>query len=418
MQVNRSVEVEEEEEKVDDEEVVADEKLNSNNDHLSSREVVRNIPDYYESSDDEDLPPARAGCCCSGAGKCLFCKKMRGCTCEGQGTCRLCEMDKEKEEEESDDDIEIIGDYAGEGEESVAEPKELSTTELFLMTGEIRPPSQTEFEDEISVDEFIDQVDPPPARGRGRGRGRGRPPITRPLGQTVTNIKPRFPHPSGPRLRPVSSQPRPRLTRPGQSGHPPTMSELRLRQRLSSSQEQFQPVIRAPMQPRPVPGSRGRPPRPTNISVAYRQPIVVRGGPRPHVRSPNVRGITPLTSRPRLRAPGPRGPSSRPMMRQPRPNIVHQINQHQPVASQPYQRYMNQNQHLQESASYASASSYYQQAEQIQDVIDLDDDDDVEEEVLARLPQGIHIERIQKQPSHYDDEVISKLPPGICIKRV
>ena len=241
-----------------------------------------------------------------------------------------------------------------------------------------------------------------------KGRGRGRPPIMRPHGQTVTNIRPRYPHPSGSRLSPVFIHPRP--------CHPPTMSEQRLRQRLSPSQDQFKPARAPIMQPRPVPGARGRPPRSPNMTLRYRQPIMVRGGPEPHVGSPNVRGIAPLTSRPNLRTPGPRGPPS--IMRQTRPNIVHQINQHQPVATQPYQRYMNQNQHLQESNSYASASSYYQQAEQIQDVIDLDDDDDVEEEVLARLPQGIHIERIQKQPSHYDDEVMAKLPPGICIKRV
>ena len=203
MKVNRSVKVEEEEE-VDEEEDKPDDKKEdvTNDNNLGSREIVRNMPDYYESSDDEDVPPARTGCCCSGAGKCLFCKKMRGCTCEGQGTCRLCEMDQEKlEEEESDDDIEIIEDVEESHNESL---RELSTTELFLMTGEvIRPPSQTE-DDIISVDDFIDQVDPPPARGRGRGRGRGRASIMRPPGPTVTNLRPRFAAPSGPRLRPAS----------------------------------------------------------------------------------------------------------------------------------------------------------------------------------------------------------------------
>ena len=94
-----------------------------------------------------------------------------------------------------------------------------------------------------------------------KGRVHGRPPIMRPHGQTVTNIRPRFPQSSGPRLRPVSTQPR-----PGHSGHPPTMSEQRLRQRLTLSQVQFQPA-RAPMQPRPVPGSRGHPPRPPNMTL-------------------------------------------------------------------------------------------------------------------------------------------------------
>ena len=148
---------------------------------------------------------------------------------------------------------------------------------------------------------------------------------------------------------------------------------------------------------------------------------MVRGGPRPHVGSPNVGGITPLTSGSNLPAPGPRGPPSRPMMKQTRPNIVHQINQHRPVASHPYLSYMNQYQHIQESSSCASSGSYYQQAVQFQDVDDLDDlYDDVEEDVLSKLPQGIHIERIPKQTSHYDDDddVMAQLPPGISIKKV
>ena len=94
-----------------------------------------------------------------------------------------------------------------------------------------------------------------------KGRGGGRPPIMRPHRQGVTNIRLRFPQSSGPRLRPVSTQPK-----PGHSGHPPTMSEQRLRQRLTLSQVQFQPA-RAPMQPRPVPGSRGHPPRPPNMTL-------------------------------------------------------------------------------------------------------------------------------------------------------
>ena len=97
---------------------------------------------------------------------------------------------------------------------------------------------------------------------------------------------------------------------------------------------------------------------------------MVRGGPRPHVGSPNVGGITPLTSGSNLPAPGPRGPPSRPMMKQTRPNIVHQINQHRPVASHPYLSYMNQYQHIQESSSCASSGSYYQQAVQF-DVVQM-----------------------------------------------
>ena len=44
----------------------------------------------------------------------------------------------------------------------------------------------------------------------------------------------------------------------------------------------------------------------------------------------------------------------------------------------------------------------------------------VEEDVLSKLPQGIHIERIPKQTSHYDDDddVMAQLPPGISIKKV
>ena len=82
---------------------------------------------------------------------------------------------------------------------------------------------------------------------------------------------------------------------------------------------------------------------------------------------------------------------------------------------------MNQYQHIQESSSCASSGSYYQQAVQFQDVDDLDDlYDDVEEDVLSKLPQGIHIERIPKQTSHYDDDddVMAQLPPGISIKKV
>lgn len=72
---------------------------------------MKNMHDYYESSDDDDpsrpaVTAVRLTCSCSGAGSCVWCKKMSGCTCEGQGTCRKCELEEEDgKQEDSDDDI-------------------------------------------------------------------------------------------------------------------------------------------------------------------------------------------------------------------------------------------------------------------------------------------------------------------------
>ena len=115
-------------------------------------------PNYNElSTDDEegDIPVSgeRVMCNCEGQGTCLFCKRMKGCTCDGAGTCRLC-MSQLVIDEERDEG----GTKSPSPELEVIEAPQMSTTELFLLTGQTKQPA----------------APPPPERGRGRGRVRGR----------------------------------------------------------------------------------------------------------------------------------------------------------------------------------------------------------------------------------------------------
>ena len=88
LQVNQSLEAPEEDEEQVNQEVPECEPEPKEDPSVTSREIIKYMPDYYESSDDEDSKrkvvsvAPRLICSCSGDGSCLFCKKMRGCTCD------------------------------------------------------------------------------------------------------------------------------------------------------------------------------------------------------------------------------------------------------------------------------------------------------------------------------------------------
>lgn len=386
MEVNQSLEAPEEDEEQVNQEVPECEPEPKEDPSVTSREIIKYMPDYYESSDDEDSKrkvvsvAPRLICSCSGDGSCLFCKKMRGCTCEGQGTCRLCELDEEKKQkEESDDDIEIIDD-----EEDDRNQAELSTTELFLlgMTDPKRTPS-------------------PRSRGhvRMRGSGRGRTPL-QPQGPVRQAI-------SQPQLntRHVIHMNQPSLRARGQFARMPrprapvnTLPQVR----VNYGTQQTRPQLQRPRLLRPrIPQTRPRNPAQLRGSSGQMMSgVPVRGQARMTRASPYQGQIIRRIQsgvRPRFH-PVARAP------RPPRPNVVKQIYHQQPV-HQPlvYDSYQNYSQNLGASSNnedFASASTYYEQAEVFaEDVVMIDDDDDeieeiAEQNIFSKLPSGINIQRI------------------------
>ena len=300
-------------------------------------------PDYYESSEEEDggVRKTVAACQCSGSGSCNFCKKMRGCTCEGAGTCRLCEMEERRDEE---DDIEII-------EESGPPPatsEEMSTTEYFLMTGRVRPPSQeVEEDDEDDIQVLEPQV--PTTRGRGRGRARGRARGSRPVYVPLQRpLRPPMYHDSltlAPRQGFVHNQIRP-----------------------------FRPV--RPVRPPPTRGGERR--------------VRSRGGQY------NYRSPAPLSVRPQQRFLVAR--PVRPV--RPPAGQYHQVRPARPAHRPVRGGRAESNLHTAyyETASQGArsvAAQYYDNITQ-HEVVDLSDDDDDEEEaaLISRLPSGIRISKI------------------------
>jgi len=279
----------------------------------------------------------------------------------------------------------------------------LSTTELFLlgMTDPKRTPSPRQR-----------------ARGQGRMRGSGRgrlPPLQPPIpirqgtpqpqgnpramthmnqpsprsrGHTVRMPRPRAPVHSVPQVRVnYGTQSRPlvprqrMLTKPG----PPVPRPRILRPRLT----QTRPRVPAQFHGQNEPSSH----------MVSRVPV--RGQPRMAPRASPYHGqmIRGNQLRPQPRT----QPRSQSVIRPPRPNVVSQIYHQQPAhQSQVYDTYQNYSQNLSapDHENYASASTYYQQAEvYVEDVVSIDDDDDdieeiVEENVLSKLPSGIHIQRI------------------------
>ena len=383
MEVNHSTEVEDEEE----EGVEESEKIRNKEDDGLSRELVKYLPNYYESSDEDESQPA---CACGGApgsGSCAWCKKLRGCTCEGQGTCRLCE--REAESEASEDEVEIIEDKAD-------KKAELSTTELFLLTGKVtRRPSQD------------DERQPVPAsRGRGRGRGRGMP-VSSAGHNTAVYQPPRLPRPrlmspvqcSPGNIRPIARQPRPLLQAGGQVPPPRPRGQVRMLQRGH----------------RGVTGGAG---------PGQRMPSQTRPrGPGPRILGDHPRGLRPQGQ---LRPVRPPPAMSRPRLRGPRPNVIGQIRQQQRQPTQPslYHQYTAQAQDggLAGHQGEISAGQYYQQVCEEADVIDISDEDEGMEDVLANynLPAGIQIQRQRVAPAENTQEVLAKynLPAGINIQRL
>ena len=381
MEVNHSTEVEDEEEDEEEEDTEERENTKRKDDDGPSRDLVKYLPNYYESSDEDDTQPA---CACGGApgsGSCAWCKKLRGCTCEGQGTCRLCE--REAESVDSEDEVEII-------EENSDKKAELSTTEMFLLTGKVtRRPSQ-------------DEAPPKPVpvtRGRGRGRGRG---VSVSFGgYNASNYQPprmpgsqlmsqsAQPQRSPGNIRPVVRQPRPlpqtgggvvRLTMAG--GHvtyPRARGQVRMQQRGH----------------RGAMGG-GRPRQMMNSPARILGP---RGGLRPQGQQ-TLRHVRPPVA------------MSRPRLPQARPNVSGQ--------SSLYHQYTAQAQ----SAGHQSedrAGQYYQQVCEEADVIQISDEEEEVEDVLTNynLPPGIQIQRQRVVPEDAQ-EVLAKynLPPGINIQRL
>ena len=382
MEVNHSTEVEDEE----DDDAEEREEIKPKEDEGPSRELIKYLPNYYESSDEDDSQPA---CACGGApgsGSCAWCKKLRGCTCDGQGTCRLCE--REAESEVSGDEVEII-------EDSADKKAELSTTEMFLLTGKVtRRPSQ-------------DEAPPPVTVSRGRGRGRGRGMSVNSHGDNSQVYQP-------PRL------PRPRLISPGQF-YPGGI----------------RPIVR---QPRPVlqavGGASQRPTRPRGqVRMLQRgHSGMMRGAgagqrmPRPRGMAPRISGANPRGLRPQgqptFRPARPPPVMTRPRLRGPRPNVIGQMRQQRPpVQSSLYHEYTAQAQDGGWAGHQAedSAGQYYQQVCEEADVIDISDEDEGVEDVITNynLPAGIQIQR-QRVVQENAQEVLAKynLPAGINIQRL
>ena len=403
MEVNHSTEVEEEEEEERDNIVKEKES------EAPSRDLIKNLPNYYESSDEEDSQPA---CACGGApgsGSCAWCKKLRGCTCEGQGTCRLCE--REAESEDSEDEIEIL-------EDTSEKKTELSTTELFLLTGKVsRRPSQEEHQ----------QVQP--ARGRGRGRGRGR------CGSSVSNISahprmsvtsPALVSPAAQQspviIRPVVRQPR--LVKHAGAGRPrmaahqtlPTQPRTLLRGQVRMHQSTHRGLIRGTRPRQPLSRPTFQQMRPIQSGPPRFRPSSVHFG---ELRQRGQQAFVPVRTPPVARSS--QGSQIRPRLQRPRPNVVVQLRQQPPQPSL-YQQYTVQAQAggRDRQQGVASAGQYYQQVCQEADIINISDEDD-EDDVLTNynLPPGIQIER-QRVVSHDAQEVMSSynLPAGIKIQRL
>ena len=126
-------------------------------------------PNYNELSTDEEIdddpePQRQMMCNCDNKGTCLFCKRMKGCTCDGAGTCRLC-MSELVIDEEGDSVTDKKSPVHESEVVTIDETPQMSTTELFLLTGQTR---QAEVETPPPALEYV------PGRGRASGRGRGR----------------------------------------------------------------------------------------------------------------------------------------------------------------------------------------------------------------------------------------------------
>ena len=283
-------------------------------------------PNYNEQSTDEEIsgdeatklvpvPGPLSGCTCENKGACLFCKKMKGCTCEGTGTCRLCmselviDEDRQSPQPRSrspSSDVEII------------EQPQMSTTELFLMTGQTRqketPPPALEY-----------VAGPGRARGRGRvrlrggrvpARGVGRPGPDTDQGNMGGNMRPT-------NLR-ATLRPRGRLTSQRGSVQPrmvgvqgeesiqytvvrPTMAPRPNAPRMARP-DAFESgvMVRGTARPvRPPLRGAGQPMRPRGTNM--RPPIRIRGapmgGPRPTGGPPGIMGQNPRIIRPRMAVP-------------------------------------------------------------------------------------------------------------------
>ena len=351
----------------EEDEDTEDKREGAKNDEVEEDEV-KIPPDYYESSEEEDAGVSRtvATCQCSGSGSCNFCKKMRGCTCEGAGTCRLCELEQRKEEEESDDDIEIIE----EPRPPPATSQEMSTTEYFLMTGKVRPPSQEAEEDDIQV---LEPQVPPTLTTRGRGRGRGRPrgrapggrggPVNVPLQRPLRPPIYRDSLALAPREGFVQNQMRPvRLVRP------PAVRGGQRSVRSRGGAAQYSYRSPAPPQQRflVAPARPVRPVRPPTVQYNYQT--------RPARPARPARLAVPLGRR-TVSFPPPPG-----QYRDERPVVTN-------LESAYYDR-ANQR-HSEVGAEYYDSITQHE-------VVDLSDDEDEQEAaaLISRLPSGIRISKI------------------------
>lgn len=166
-------------------------------------------------------------------------------------------------------------------------------------------------------------------------------------------------------------------------------------------------------------GGRGRP------VTRLGQNVIMRGGPqyRPVGRPGQVVGPGQVIQggqyhhirpgQPIVRRPGP-GNARRPV----RPGHVRSVVPRPLPPAQHYDSYQQYSARLTDTVSnntnYATATTYYEQA----DVISLDDDDEddvIEEEVLSKLPSGINIRRVER---NVESEVMARLPSGINIQRI
>ncbi len=127
------------------------------------RPNYRELSSTSSSSDEETIwQIINAVCSCAGRGLCVYCRRLRGCVCEGAGTCRLCLSERKggsgaeqpelplataitattvmsrRSKDDDDDDCITISDDDSVTSTALASSAGLSTTELFLLTGESR----------------------------------------------------------------------------------------------------------------------------------------------------------------------------------------------------------------------------------------------------------------------------------------
>merc|ERR1740128_921816 len=143
MTVNRNISSESDTE----EEVENREATQESKEPTVDRDVLKQVTNYCEVSSDEeedrkeeDWQRIRNTCLCGGTSKCVYCKRLKGCTCDGAGTCRLCMSEEAGANSSASSSPELI---IQEDEDSQTKDNDddcMSTTELFLLKGESRPP--------------------------------------------------------------------------------------------------------------------------------------------------------------------------------------------------------------------------------------------------------------------------------------